>query len=70
MTGLADACILVVRQNVAAAPALNKAIVALESQRAKLLGCVVNNVYTSRLSSGGGYGDYRYNYYGSYGSGK
>lgn len=70
MTGLADACILVVRQNVAAAPALNKAIAALESQRAKLLGCVVNNVYTSRLSSGGGYGDYRYNYYGSYGSGK
>ena len=70
MTALTDACILVVRQNVAAAPALNKAIAALESQRAKLLGCVVNNVYTSRLSSGGGYGDYRYNYYGSYGSGK
>ncbi len=69
MTGLADACILVVRQNVAAAPALNKAIAALESQRAKLLGCVVNNVYTSRFSSGGGYG-YRHNYYGSYGSGK
>lgn len=70
MTGLADACILVVRQNVAAAPALNKAIAALESQRAKLLGCVVNNVFTSRLSSGGGYGEYKYNYYGSYGSGK
>lgn len=70
MTGLADACILVVRQNVAAAPALNKAIAALESQRAKLLGCVVNNVFTSRLSSGGGYGEYKHNYYGSYGSGK
>ena len=70
MTGLADACILVVRQNMAAAPALNKAIAALESQRAKLLGCVVNNVYTSRLSSGGGYGNYKHNYYGSYGSGK
>ena len=70
MTGLADACILVVRQNVAAAPALNKAIAALESQRAKLLGCVVNNVFTSRLSSGGGYGEYKHNHYGSYGSGK
>jgi len=72
MTALADACILVVRQNVAAAPALNRAIASLEGQRAKLLGCVVNNVYTSRLSSGGSsYGGYhKYNYYGSYGSGK
>ncbi len=71
MTGLADACILVVRQNVAAAPALNKAIASLENQRAKLLGCVVNNVYSSRLSSSGGYGNYhKYNYYGSYGSKK
>jgi len=72
MTALADSCILVVRQNVAAAPALNKAIAALENQRAKLLGCVVNNVYTSRLSSSGsGYGNYhKYNYYGSYGSRK
>ena len=72
MAALADASILVVRQNVAAAPSLNRAIGSLEGQRAKLLGCVVNNVYTSRLSSsGGGYGSYhKYNYYGSYGSGK
>ena len=72
MAALADASILVVRQNVAAAPSLNRAIASLEGQRAKLLGCVVNNVYTSRLSSsGGGYGGYhKYNYYGSYGSGK
>jgi len=73
MTTLADACILVVRQNVAAAAALNKAIESLERQKAKLLGCVLNNVYSSRLSSGGGYGYggyHNYNYYGSYGSRK
>jgi capsular exopolysaccharide synthesis family protein len=72
VAGLADASILVVRQNVAAAPALNRAIASLEGQQAKLLGCVVNNVFTTRLSSsGGGYGSYhKYNYYGSYGSGK
>lgn len=72
VAGLADASILVVRQNVAAAPALNRAIASLEGQQAKLLGCVVNNVYASRLSSsGGGYGSYhKYNYYGSYGSQK
>ena len=77
MTGLADACLLVVRQNTAMAPALNKAIASLEGQRAKLLGCVLNNVYTSRLGSGGGYGYgygyggyHTYDHYGSYDSGK
>lgn len=73
MAALADASIMVVRQNAAVAPALNKAIAALESRRAKLLGCVLNNVYSSRLSSGQGYGygSYRkYNYYKSYGSSK
>ena len=64
MTGLADACLLVVRQNTAFAPALNKAIASLEGNRAKLLGCVLNNVYKSKLGSGGGYG-YGYGY-GSY----
>jgi len=72
MTGLADACLLVVRQNIAAASALNKAIASVEGSRAKLLGCVLNNVYSSRLSSGGGYGYgyggyYKYGHYGSYG---
>lgn len=66
MTGLADASLLVVRQNLAMAPALNKAIASLEGQRAVLLGCVMNNVHTSRLSSGGGYG-YGYGKYGHYG---
>ena len=76
MTALADASIMVVRQNEAVAPALNKAMAALEGQHAKLLGCVLNNVHTSRIASGGygygyGYGKYhKYNYYKSYGSGK
>lgn len=77
MTALADASVMVVRQNEAVAPALNKAIAALEGRNAKLLGCVLNNVHSSRLSSGGGYGYgygygryHKYNYYKSYGSGK
>ena len=72
MTALADACIMVVRQNTAFAPALNKAIASLENQRAKLLGCVLNNVHTSKLSNAGyGYGGYNhYDHYGSYGSRK
>lgn len=64
-----DASLLVVRQNVAAAPAVNKAIATLERGRAKLLGCVVNNVYSTSLSSGRGYSGYRkYGQYGHYGS--
>lgn len=77
MTDLADACLLVVRQNVAMVPALNKAIGSLEGQRAKLLGCVLNNVYASRLTSGSRYGYgyghggyYKYGHYGSYDSRK
>ena len=68
MTDLADACVLVVRQNTAQASALNQAIGSLEGQRAKLLGCVLNNVHTSRLGSGGGYGYSNYGKYGHYGS--
>ncbi len=71
MTGLADSCLLVVRQNVALAPDLNKAIASLEGQKAKLLGCVLNNTYASRLTSGGygyGYGYSKYGHYGHYGS--
>lgn len=64
---LADASILVVRQNAAAASAINKAIATLNRGRAKLLGCVLNNVYSTALSSGQGYG-YGYGYgYGKYG---
>ena len=80
MLELADASLLVVRQNTAPTAALNKAVAALENGRARLLGCVLNNVYASRLSSGQGYGYGRgygkyghyghYGHYGAYGSGK
>ena len=75
MANLADACLLVVRQNMAFASELNKAIGNLEGHRAKMLGCVLNNVFSTQLSSGhsygyGGYSKYRhYGHYGNYGSG-
>lgn len=68
-----DACLLVVRQNAALAPVINKAIQALENSKSKMLGCMLNNVYSTAISSGqgygyGGYGRYnRYNRYGQYG---
>ncbi len=71
MADLADACLLVIRQNVAFAPELNKAISNLEGHRAKMLGCVLNNVFSTQLSSGQsyGYGSYsKYHQYGHYGS--
>ena len=71
VANLADASLLVVRQNTAPTPGINKAIAALEGGKAKLLGCVLNNVYSTFLSSGQGYryGGYgQYSHYGSYGS--
>lgn len=72
---VADGSLLVVRQNTAPAKSLNKVIADLSQGRAKLIGCVLNNVYTTSLSSGQGqgnaygrYGRYgRYNNYGRYG---
>lgn len=70
---LADASLLVVRQNAARTHGVNKAVAALDGGKAKLLGCVLNNVYSTFLSSGqgyryGGYGQYsHYANYGSYG---
>lgn len=67
----ADASLLVVRQNTAAAPAINKAVSALDGGKAKLLGCVLNNVYSSARTSGQGYsyGGYgKYGHYGHYGA--
>lgn len=61
---LADASLLVVRQNVVQASVINHAIADLETGKAKLLGCILNNVYSTFLSSGQGY---RYGSYGSYG---
>ena len=68
MTGLADACLLVVRQNVATAGAINKSAASLEGSRAKLLGCVLNNVYATALSSGQGLYGGKYSHYSHYGS--
>jgi capsular exopolysaccharide synthesis family protein len=67
----ADASLLVVRQNVVKTDALNRAIAAIKRGKAKLVGCVLNNVYSSFLSSGQGVrgGHYgKYNKYGKYGA--
>ena len=65
-----DASLLVVRQNTASVPALNKAIATLDGGKSKFLGCVLNNVYTTYLpfsqDSGSGYGNY--GHYGRYGA--
>ena len=67
---LVDASILVVRQNTASARSLNEALDILHMAKSELLGCVLNNVYTSVLSDmnsyGYGYG-YGYGHYGHYG---
>lgn len=68
MSAMADASLIVVRQNAATAPAVNKAVEALDGSEAKLLGCILNNVYSTRISSGTGYGYGKYGHYGSYGS--
>lgn len=61
----ADASLLVVQQDGVTATDANRAIADLQRGRAKLLGCVINNVYTTGLLSGEGYG--RYGHYGRYG---
>lgn len=63
----ADASLLVVRQNVVKADALNRAISAMKRGKAKLVGCVLNNVYSSFLSSGQGVRGGHYSRYGKYG---
>ena len=70
MMEFADASLLVVRQNIATAPALNKAVATLADGKAKLLGCVVNNVRSTGLLERRTYG-YSYGYgYGRYNSKK
>ncbi len=64
----ADASLLVVRQNGIGAAEANRAISVLENVNARLLGCVLNNVYSSFITSGEGYGgSYSTRGYGSYG---
>jgi capsular exopolysaccharide synthesis family protein len=71
---MADASLLVVRQNAARSTAINRAVAELEGSKAQLLGCVLNNVHTTFLSSGQGYrygsygGYHKYGRYGRYGS--
>jgi capsular exopolysaccharide synthesis family protein len=63
----ADSSLLVVRQNVVKADALNRAIAAMKRGKAKLVGCVLNNVYSSFVSSGQGIQGGHYSKYGKYG---
>lgn len=65
----ADASLLVIRQNGVQATDLNRSINDLHRGRAKLLGCVINNVYSTETFSGEGYGTGygRYGGYGNYG---
>lgn len=75
ITEFADAGLLVIRQNGVHVPDINRALGELQRSRAKLLGCVINNVYSSWFLSGEGYGTgygryggyYRYGRYGKYG---
>ena len=80
---LADAAVLIVRQNQTEAKRLNAALDALHATRAKVLGCVLNDCRESVLSEQGnyhygyGYGNYgkygkygRYGRYGAYGAQK
>ena len=74
ITAYADASLLVVRQNIAYANAVNKAVEALDGGKAKLLGCVLNDVAATAMATGRrygyGYGKYgRYDHYGNYGAG-
>ena len=65
-----DGALLVVRQDAATAKQINRAIRALQDTKAELLGCVLNNVYSTAMlghsSYGYGYG-YAYGRYGKYG---
>lgn len=67
MMELADASLLVVRQNVVTAERINAATETLRGGRGKLLGCVLNNVYGVHSVGGYGYG-YGYGRYGAYGA--
>lgn len=67
---LADAAILVVRQDQASACALNDCIDVLRHSDAKVLGCVFNNVYAAGFGDRQSYGyGGRYGYGGKYGYG-
>lgn len=61
-----DASMLVVRQNNIKADVIGKAVSVLHSGKAELIGCVVNNVFTSSLYFKGKNDSYGYGGYGNY----
>lgn len=71
LSSMADASLLVVRQNAALAVDLNDAAGILEKSRSHLVGCVLNNVYgTGNFVPAYHYGRYSsYKKYGKYGYG-
>ena len=75
LTELADAVILVVRQDATPARMINDAIDAINASDAMLFGCIFNNVYAADINESYSYGSsgkYGYGKYGysKYGSGK
>ena len=66
LADLADASLLVVRQNQAAAAALRAAVDILQSADGQMLGCILNDSRSSSLSGEDSYG-YGYGHYGHYG---
>jgi capsular exopolysaccharide synthesis family protein len=72
VSDMADASLLIVRQNISRASAINRAIAELEGGKARFMGCIMNDVYSTVLTSGQGYGRYGsyggYRGYGRYGS--
>ena len=68
LADLADAAVLIVRQNQTEAKHLNAALDVLHASNAKVLGCVLNDCRESLLSEQGNYGyGYGYGHYGKYG---
>lgn len=70
LADIADASVLVVRQDYVPARILNDAIDHLNSSKSKLLGCVLNNVMISDISELYSYGDAGGSSYSRYGYGK
>ena len=67
MAEQADASLLVVRQNDATAKMLTNALDVLHMSKAKMLGCVLNNVWSVSMPGSGSYGGSGYGYgYGAY----
>ena len=67
MAEYADISILVVRQGMADAKAINDIIDILENGHSELMGCVYNDVKTGIFSGRKSWGDFRYGGYYKYG---